>query len=64
MALSLEKCHLPASPWAIEAGVRCPRKRPLGGGLATATIDGLTFPLNYPFQIPPTSCDRESRTVV
>jgi hypothetical protein len=33
-------------------------------GLATATIDGLTFPFNFPPAIRGLAADRDSRTVV
>jgi hypothetical protein len=68
MVLGLsEQFRQAASRWAIEPEYVVHGKVFSSfdwGGLATATIDGLTFPFNFLPAIPTTSGDRESRTVV
>jgi hypothetical protein len=59
------RLHQPASHRAIKSGYVLHGKVISfveSGGIATATIDGLTFPFNFPPAIP--SGDRDSRTLV
>jgi hypothetical protein len=61
-----QQLRQPVSHWAIEPECVVHGKVPsiFVGGLATATIDGVTFPFNFLPAIPTTSGDHESRTVV